>query len=112
MPFGRAPAKEELDPIEVASRDEVAALQLPRLQRTLQHAYDNVELYRHRFDAAGVQPGDCRSLDDLQHFPFTVKADLRETYPYGMFAVPRERIARIHASSGTTGQPIVVGYTA
>jgi len=112
MAFGRPPAKEELDPIELASRDELAALQLRRLQQTLQHAYENVDLYRHRFDAAGVQPGDCRSLDDLRRFPFTVKADLRETYPFGMFAVPRERIARIHASSGTTGQPIVVGYTA
>jgi len=107
----RAPAREDLDPIELASRDELAALQLDRLQWSLRHAYDNVDFYRRRFDEAGVHPDDCRSLDDLSRFPFTTKADLRETYPFGMFAVPRERIARIHASSGTTGRPTVVGYT-
>jgi phenylacetate-CoA ligase len=101
-----------LDPIEVASRDELAALQLERLQWSLRHAYDNVALYRRRFDEAGVHPDDCRSLEDLARFPFTTKEDLRSTYPYGMFAVPPGRIARIHASSGTTGKPIVVGYTA
>ncbi|MBL7261172.1 phenylacetate--CoA ligase PaaK [Paractinoplanes lichenicola] len=100
-----------LEPIETASRDELRALQLDRLQRTLRHAYENVPLYRRKFDEAGVRPDDCRSLDDLARFPFTTKQDLRETYPYGMFAVPRERIARIHASSGTTGRPTVVGYT-
>jgi phenylacetate-CoA ligase len=106
------PAREDLDPIEVASRDELAALQLERLQWSLRHAYENVELYRRGFDAAGVHPDDCRALDDLARFPFTTKADLRETYPFGMFAVPREQVVRIHASSGTTGRPTVVGYTA
>ncbi|MEU3253759.1 phenylacetate--CoA ligase PaaK [Streptomyces sp. NPDC006997] len=87
------------------------ALQLERLRATLRHAYTNVPFYREAFDEAGVTPDDCRSLADLARFPFTTKADLRETYPYGMFAVPRERIRRIHASSGTTGRPTVVGYT-
>ncbi|GAB2604445.1 phenylacetate-coenzyme A ligase [Paractinoplanes abujensis] len=100
-----------LEPIETASRDELRSLQLDRLQRTLRHAYENVPLYRRKFDDAGVSPSDCRSLEDLARFPFTTKQDLRETYPYGMFAVPRDRIARIHASSGTTGRPTVVGYT-
>ena len=100
-----------LEPIETASLDELRALQLDRLRWTLRHAYDNVPLYRRKFDAAGVHPDDCRSLDDLSRFPFTTKEDLRETYPYGMFAVPRERVARVHASSGTTGRPAVVGYT-
>ncbi|MEO8847328.1 MAG: phenylacetate--CoA ligase PaaK [Casimicrobiaceae bacterium] len=104
-----APA--DLEPIERASRDELAALQLARLKATLQHAYDNVAHYRRAFDAAGVAPGDCTSLADLARFPFTVKADLRENYPFGMFAVPREQVSRIHASSGTTGKPTVVGYT-
>ncbi|MEO6928905.1 MAG: phenylacetate--CoA ligase PaaK [Casimicrobiaceae bacterium] len=104
-----APA--DLEPIERASRDELAALQLARLKLTLQHAYDNVAHYRHAFDAAGVAPGDCTSLADLARFPFTVKADLRDNYPFGMFAVPREQVSRIHASSGTTGKPTVVGYT-
>ncbi|WP_333769914.1 phenylacetate--CoA ligase PaaK [Streptomyces sp. IBSBF 2435] len=90
---------------------ELAALQLTRLRRTLRHAYDNVAVYRHKFDAAGVGPEDCRSLADLAHFPFTTKEDLREAYPFGMFAVPRERVRRLHASSGTTGRPTVVGYT-
>ncbi len=105
------PDRADLEPIEVASRDELQALQLERLQWSLQHAYENVAHYRERFDAAGVRPEDCRSLDDLARFPFTTKADLRETYPYGMFAVPLERVARIHASSGTTGRATVVGYT-
>ena len=107
-----APSSDDLDAIEIAPRDELAALQLTRLQKTLRHAYDNVALYRHRFDDGGIGPDDCRSLDDLRRFPFTVKSDLRETYPFGMFAVPRDRIVRIHASSGTTGRPTVVGYTA
>ncbi|HWG26384.1 phenylacetate--CoA ligase PaaK [Actinospica sp.] len=96
---------------ERLSADELAALQLERLKTTLSHAYRNVEHYRRKFDAAGVRPEDCRSLADLAEFPFTTKADLRETYPYGMFAVPMERVRRIHASSGTTGRPTVVGYT-
>jgi phenylacetate-CoA ligase len=107
-----APAPGELEAIETASRDEIEGLQLTRLRKTLRHAYDNVELYRHRFDDAGIDPDDCRSLDDLRRFPFTMKSDLRETYPFGMFAVPRDRIVRIHASSGTTGRPTIVGYTA
>jgi phenylacetate-CoA ligase len=106
-----APAREDLDPIEVASRDELSALQLERLQWSLQHAYEHVGLYRRRFDEAGVHPDDCRSLEDLAGFPFTTKSDLRDTYPFGMFAVPRDQVARIHASSGTTGRPTVVGYT-
>ena len=100
-----------LDPIETASVDELRALQLQRLRATLQHAYANVPAYRRKFDEAGVQPQDCRSLDDLRKFPFTSKADLRAGYPFGMFAVPREQCVRIHASSGTTGKPTVVGYT-
>jgi phenylacetate-CoA ligase len=102
----------ELEPIEKASRDELGKLQLGRLQWTLEHAYDNVPHYRKKLDAAGVKPQDCRSLADLAKFPFTTKADLRETYPFGMFAVPMDRIVRIHASSGTTGKATVVGYTA
>lgn len=105
------PDRASLDPIEIASRDEIAGLQLARLQWTLRHAYDNVPLYRAKFDAAGVHPDDCRRLEDLRRFPFTTKADLRSAYPYGMFAVPRDQIRRIHASSGTTGKPTVVGYT-
>ncbi len=101
-----------LEPIEKASRDELQALQLERLQWTLQHAYENVPHYRKKLDAAGVKPQDCRRIEDLAKFPFTTKADLRETYPFGMFAVPMDRIVRIHASSGTTGKPTVVGYTA
>jgi phenylacetate-CoA ligase len=100
-----------LEPIEHASRDEIAHLQLKRLQWTLRHAYDNVPHYRAAFDAAGVHPDDCRQLADLARFPFTGKKELRENYPFGMFAVPRNRLARIHASSGTTGKPTVVGYT-
>jgi phenylacetate-CoA ligase len=101
-----------LDPIERASRDEIAALQLDRLRWSLGHAYANVPHYRAKCEAAGVHPDQLRELSDLARFPFTTKADLRETYPFGMFAVPRERIARVHASSGTTGKPTVVGYTA
>jgi phenylacetate-CoA ligase len=101
-----------LEPIETARPDALGALQLERLQWSLQHAYDNVPHYRRKFDAAGVKPDDCRSLEDLARFPFTTKADLRETYPFGLFAVPMDRIVRIHASSGTTGKPTVVGYTA
>jgi len=93
------------------SAEDLAALQFERLQATLHHAYDKVEHYRRKFDAAGVRPEDCQSLADLARFPFTTKADLRETYPYGMFAVPMNQVRRIHASSGTTGRPTVVGYT-
>jgi phenylacetate-CoA ligase len=105
------PRREDLDPIEIASRDEIAALQLTRLKWSLKHAYDNVPFYKASFDAAGVHPYDLNSLSDLAKFPFTVKSDLRANYPFGMFAVPREKVARIHASSGTTGKPTVVGYT-
>ena len=107
----RKPARGDLEPIETASRDELQALQLQRLQWSLAHAYDHVAHYRKAFDRAGVHPRDCRSLADLAQFPFTVKADLRDNYPFGMFAVPREDVVRIHASSGTTGKPTVVGYT-
>ena len=107
----KRPAPGDLEAIETASRDELQALQLKRLQWSLQHAYDNVAHYRQVFDAAGVQPTDCKSLADLAKFPFTAKSDLRANYPFGMFAVPRERVVRIHASSGTTGKPTVVGYT-
>ena len=107
----RPPDPDELEPIETASRDEIAALQLARLRASVRHAYDNIAHYRSRFDEAGVAPADLRSLDDLAGFPFTVKDDLRRNYPFGMFAVPRERVMRVHASSGTTGKPTVVGYT-
>ena len=107
----RQPAPGELEPIETASRDEVAALQLDRLRWTLQHAYDNVPHYRAAFDAKGVHPSDLKSLGDLAKFPFTTKKDLRDNYPFGLFAVPRTQVARVHASSGTTGKPTVVGYT-
>jgi phenylacetate-CoA ligase len=105
------PPKSSLDPIEIASRDEIEALQLERLKWSLRHAYDNVPFYKTSFDAAGIHPDDLKSLSDLSKFPFTVKTDLRANYPFGMFAVPRDQLARIHASSGTTGQPTVVGYT-
>jgi phenylacetate-CoA ligase len=101
-----------LEPVEKCSTQELKRLQLERLRWSLAHAYDNVRRYREKFDAGGVKPADCRSLEDLARFPFTAKADLRETYPFGMFAVPMDRIVRIHASSGTTGKPTVVGYTA
>jgi phenylacetate-CoA ligase len=107
-----APRRDELDPIEIASRDEIAALQLARLKWTLAHAHANVAHYRDGFRAAGVHPDDLTDLAALRKFPFTTKQDLRANYPFGMFAVPRERLVRLHASSGTTGKPTVVGYTA
>jgi len=107
----KQPRPGELDAIETASRDEVTALQLRRLKTTLQHAYANVPHYKQAFDAKGVHPDDLKSLADLAKFPFTVKKDLRDHYPFGMFAVPREQVVRLHASSGTTGKPTVVGYT-
>ncbi len=106
------PDRASLDAIEIASRDEISALQLQRMKWSLKHAYDNVPFYKASFDAAGTHPDDLKSLQDLAKFPFTKKQDLRENYPFGMFAVPREKLARIHASSGTTGKPTVVGYTA
>ncbi len=105
------PNKADLDPIEIASIDEIRNLQLDRLKWSLRHAYDNVPMYRQRFDEVGVHPDDLQSLSDLARFPFTYKNDLRENYPFGLFAVPREQIIRVHASSGTTGKPTVVGYT-
>ncbi len=105
------PARDSLDPIEIASRDEISSLQLERLHWTLNHAYNNVPHYKKQFDSNGVHPDDLKSLEDLANFPFTVKSDLRDNYPFDMFAVPREQVARIHASSGTTGKPTVVGYT-
>ncbi len=107
----KAPSAGDLDALETASRDELQAWQLQCLRWTLQHAYDNVPHYRASFDKAGVHPSDLKALADLAKFPFTTKQDLRANYPFGMFAVPRERLARIHASSGTTGKPTVVGYT-
>src|SRR6202158_318056 len=101
----------EMDEAERASRDPIAALQTKRRPGTLAHAYDNVAHYKKAFDASGVHPKDFRQLADLAKFPFTVKTDLRDNYPFGMFAVPREKLVRVHASSGTTGKPIVVGYT-
>ncbi len=106
------PRPGDLEPIERASRDEIAALQLQRLRWSLRHAYDHVPHYRRSFDAAGVHPDDLRTLHDLARFPFSTKDDLRANYPFGMFAVPREQVLRLHASSGTTGKPTVVGYTA
>jgi phenylacetate-CoA ligase len=108
----RTPDQATLDPVERVSVDELRALQLERLQWSLRHAYENVGHYRAAFEAAGVHPDDCRELADLARFPFTTKADLRDNYPFGMFAVPREQVSRVHASSGTTGRPTVVGYTA
>ncbi len=105
------PLHDGLEPIEHASRDELAATQLDRLKALLHHAYARIPLYRTRFDAAGVHPDDAHELADLARFPFTVKDDLRQNYPFGMLAVPRDQLARIHASSGTTGRPTVVGYT-
>ena len=105
------PGPGDLDPIETASRDEISALQLQRLKWTLKHAYDNVPHYKQKFDAAGVHPDDLKTLADLAKFPFTTKADLRDNYPFGLFAVPRSQVSRVHASSGTTGKPTVVGYT-
>jgi phenylacetate-CoA ligase len=107
----RRPAPGDLEPIETASRDELQALQLKRLQWTLRHAYDHVPHYRAAFETAGLHPNDFRSLADLARLPFTTKKELRDHYPFGLFAVPREQVVRIHASSGTTGKPTVVGYT-
>src|ERR1043166_4487456 len=100
-----------LDEAERASRDEIIALQTKRMAWTLAHAWRNVAHYRKAFEAKGVHPSDFRQLSDLAKFPFTVKTDLRDNYPFNMFAVPREKLVRVHASSGTTGKPIVVGYT-
>jgi phenylacetate-CoA ligase len=105
------PNKKDLNPIEIASRDEISGLQLRRMKWSLRHAYENVPHYKKSFDAAGVHPDDLKDLSDLRKFPFTSKGDLRANYPYGMFAVPMDKIVRIHASSGTTGKPTVVGYT-
>ena len=106
-----SPKAGDLEPIETASRDELQSVQLERMKTSLKRAYDNVPHYKKSFDDAGVHPDDLASLEDLAKFPFTVKADLRDNYPFGMFAVPREELVRVHASSGTTGQPTVVGYT-
>jgi len=107
-----SPRRSELEPIEIASRDQIEAVQFKRLDNTLRHVYANVPHYRSAFDAAGVHPEDLRTLADIAKFPFTTKHDLRANYPFGMFAVPRTEIIRVHASSGTTGKPTVVGYTA
>ncbi|MDR7271375.1 phenylacetate-CoA ligase [Pelomonas saccharophila] len=107
----KAPRPGDLEAIETASRDELQALQLERLRWSLQHAYDNVAHYKASFDKAGMHPSDLKTLADLARFPFTTKHDLRANYPFGLFAVPRQKLARIHASSGTTGKPTVVGYT-
>ncbi len=111
MRLGEAPDKSLLDPIETASRDEIAALQTRRLGVTLHRAYDSVPPIRAKFDQHGVHPSDFHTLEDLKRFPFTAKADLRANYPFGLFAVPKHQLARVHASSGTTGKPTVVGYT-
>jgi phenylacetate-CoA ligase len=107
----KTPSPGDLEAIETASRDELRALQLERLKWSVRHAYDNVPHYRKSFDSKGIHPDDLNTLEDLAKFPFTGKSDLRDNYPFGMFAVPRERLARVHASSGTTGKPTVVGYT-
>lgn len=105
------PDRSTLERIEIASRDEIEALQLQRMQWSLKHAYENVAMYKKRFDEKGVHPDDLKSLKDLSKFPFTVKDDLRDHYPFGMFAVPMEKIRKVHASSGTTGKATVVGYS-
>ena len=107
----KSPRPGDLDPIETASRDEISALQLQRLQWSVRHTYDNVAPYRKRCEEAGVHPDDLQSLADLAKFPFMTKTDLRDNYPFGLFAVPRDKVARLHASSGTTGKSVVVGYT-
>jgi len=107
----RLPAIAELEPIERASADELRALQLQRLQWSVRHAYENAAPYRAKCERTGIHPRDLKALADLRHFPFTVKDDLRAHYPFGMFAVPREQVVRLHASSGTTGRATVVGYT-
>src|SRR6185503_21150222 len=106
-----SPNRKDLNPIEIASRDEIAALQLRRMKWSLRHAYENVPHYGKSFEAVGVHPDDLKDLSDLRRFPLTSKDDLRANYPYGMFGVPMDKIVRIHASSGTTGKPTVVGYT-
>jgi len=111
-PAIQIPEKKHLDPIETASRDEIEALQFHRMKRSLRHVYENSPFYRQRFIQYDVHPDELKSLADIAQFPFTTKQDLRDTYPFGMFAVPRERLVRIHGSSGTTGKPTVVGYTA
>ena len=111
MRLGEAPDKSLLDPIETASRDEIAALQTRRLSVTLRRVYDAVPAMRAKFDQHGVHPDDFRALEDLKRFPFTAKSDLRANYPFGLLAVPKDQLARVHASSGTTGKPTVVGYT-
>ena len=110
MPVKR-PMPGDLESIEIASRDEISALQLQRMQWSLKHAYDNVPHHKQAFDAKGVHPDDLKTPSDLAKFPFMTKTDLRDHYPFGLFAVPREKVARLHASSGTTGKSIVVGYT-
>ena len=107
----RQPQPGDLEAIEIASRDEISALQLQRLQWTLTHSYNNVASFKQKCDSKGVHPSDLKTLTDLAKFPFTTKTDLRDNYPFGLFAVPREQVARVHASSGTTGKSIVVGYT-
>src|ERR1700676_1658444 len=111
MRLGAAPDKGLLDPIEIASRDEIADLQTRRLALTLRRIYDNVPAMRAKFDAHGAHPDDFRELAELAKFPLMGKADLRANYPFGLFAVPRSQLVRLHASSGTTGKPTVVGYT-
>lgn len=110
MPVKR-PQPGDLEAIETASRDEISALQLERLKWSVRHTYDNVEPYRKRCQEKGVHPDDLQQLSDLAKFPFMTKTDLRDNYPFGLFAVPRNKVARLHASSGTTGKPVVVGYT-
>ena len=105
------PDRSILEPIEIASSDEIQALQLSRMHWSLRHAYDNVKMYKTRFDEVGVHPDDLKTLSDISKFPFTHKTDLRNHYPFGLFAVPNKQILRIHASSGTTGKATVVGYT-
>ena len=107
----KQPRPGELEPIETASRDEISALQLQRLQWSLRHCYDNVAAYRKKCQDKGVHPDELKQLSDLSHFPFMTKSDLRDHYPFGLLAVPREQVARLHASSGTTGKSVVVGYT-
>ena len=107
----KKPMPGDLEPIETASRDEISALQLERLKWSVRHTYDNVEPYRRKCEAKGVHPDDLKTLSDLSKFPFTTKLDLRDNYPFGLFAVPRTQLARLHASSGTTGKSVVVGYT-
>ena len=109
--MSKRPCLDPLHPIETASLDELRALQLERMRNTLHHAYQNSPVYRKKFDDSGVHPDDLKTLEDLARFPFTTKQDLRDNYPFGMFAVPREQVVRVHASSGTTGKPTVVGYT-